>query len=91
MSNTLGAQQIIYGWIERGMKKGHQLVTKSQGISHEDLEFIDSHSTVTPVSMSSFRECNRFFQLPSGRLAFNYVKNIGKDGGLFRVCKLGKP
>ncbi len=79
MSSTLGAQQIIYGWIERGMKKGHQLVTKSQGISQEDLEYIDSHSTVTPVSMSSFRECNRFFQLPSGRLAFNYVKNIGKD------------
>ncbi len=79
MSSTLGAQQIIYGWIERGMKKGHQLVTKSQGISQEDLEYIDSHSTVTPVSISSFRECNRFFQLPSGRLAFNYVKNIGKD------------
>ena len=79
MSETVKASQIIYGWIERGMKKGYQMVTHSEGISGSDLAFIDSHSTVNPYNMATFKECNRFFELPSGKLAFNYSKNIGKD------------
>ena len=79
MSETVKGGQVIYGWIERGAKKGHQMVTHSEGISSGDLAFIDSHSTVNPYNMAVFKECNRFFELPSGKLAFNYVKNIGKD------------
>lgn len=79
MSEIIKASQIIYGWVEKGSKKGHQLVAKSSAVEEEDIRFLDIHSIPASLNNIIFKDCRRFFKLPSGKYAFNYVKNIGKD------------
>ncbi len=79
MSSIVKGSQVIYGWVEKGSKKGHQLVTKSAGVEDIDIQFLDTHSLPASLDNTTFRECRRFFDLPDGKFAFNYIKNIGKD------------
>lgn len=79
MSEIIKGSQIIYGWVEKGSKKGHQLVAKSSETEEEDIQFLDIHSIPASLNNITFKYCRRFFKLPSGKYAFNYVKNIGKD------------
>lgn len=79
MSSIVRGSQIIYGWVEKGSKKGHQLVTKSPNVEDIDISFLDTHSLPASLDNTNFRECRRFFMLPDGKFAFNYIKNIGKD------------
>ncbi|MGP6238963.1 hypothetical protein ACNF40_00920 [Cuniculiplasma sp. SKW4] len=79
MSSLVKGSQAIYGWVEKGSKKGHQLVTKSAYVDDIDLQFLENHSLPASLDNTTFKECRRFFNLPDGKFAFNYIKNIGKD------------
>ena len=79
MSVTIQAVQLIFGWVDRGTSRGHQLVTLSGGVQKEDIDFLQIHSLPASIDNLKFQECRRFFFVPSGKVAFNYVKNIGKD------------
>lgn len=79
MSSLVKGSQVIYGWVEKGSKKGHQLVTKSADVDDIDIQFLDNHSLPASLDNTTFKECRRFFNLPDGKFAFNYIKNIGKD------------
>ena len=79
MSNQVSAEQLIFGWVDRGSSRGYQLVTKSNGTRQDDLDYLQKHSLPSSLDNLTFRECRRLFSLPSGNLAFNYVKGIGKD------------
>ena len=79
MSDIIKCSQIVYGWVEKGSKKGHQMVAKSSAVDESDIQFLDLHSIPASLNNVTFKECRRFFKLPNGKYAFNYIKNIGKD------------
>ena len=79
LSSLVKGSQVIYGWVEKGSRKGHQLVTKSSDVEDVDIQFLENHSLPASLDNTTFKECRRFFNLPDGKFAFNYIKNIGKD------------
>jgi hypothetical protein len=79
LSEIIKGSQVVYGWVEKGSKKGHQMVTKSSAVEESDIQFLDNHSIPASLNNITFKECRRFFKLPNGKYTFNYIKNIGKD------------
>lgn len=73
------ATQVLYGWMEIKGKSGFQLISMSSSLNQRDHEFLEKYSI--PLNTDNLRvtECRRFFQLPSGKIAVNFIKNIGKD------------
>lgn len=58
-------------------RKGYQVVAKSQGVTSEEVGFLESYGIPIALNPEAFTEGRRLFRLPSGRLGFNYLKNMG--------------
>jgi len=58
-------------------RKGYQVVAKSQGVTKEEVAFLESYGIPIALNPEVFTEGRRLFRLPSGRLGFNYLKNMG--------------
>lgn len=79
MTDSIGAEQVIYGWAGTDTRKGYQIVAASGGMSEEDLRYIDQNPLPVSFVPGSFDNCIRKYLLPSGGLAYSYVKNAGRD------------
>jgi hypothetical protein len=77
--SQFSADQIIYGWVNKKGKSGFQYITASSTLSEKDLSFLDKNNLPEGSDYLSKSEGRRLLILPSGKIAANYIKNIGKD------------
>ncbi len=73
------ADQVLYGWAEKKGRSGYQFITQSTSLSEDDFNHIEKYSIPMGLNNITFKEGRRLLTLPSGKIAMNYVKNIGKD------------
>ncbi len=73
------ADQVLYGWAEKKGRSGYQFITQSTSLSEDDFNHIEKYSIPMGLNNITFKEGRRLLRLPSGKIAMNYVKNIGKD------------
>ncbi len=76
---SIVADQVLYGWAEKKGRSGYQFITQSSSLSEEDFSYIEKYSIPIGLNNIAFKESRRLLTLPSGKVAMNYVKNIGKD------------
>ena len=76
---SIVADQVLYGWAENKGRSGYQFVTQSASLIEEDFDFLEKYSIPVGLNNTTFREGRRLLSLPSGKIAMNYIKNIGKD------------
>lgn len=79
MENAVFGEQVIFGWVDWRGKSGFHFITSSCSLDQSDYDYMSKYSL--PVNSESLHivECRRLFVLPSGKIAMNYVKDIGKD------------
>ena len=73
------ADQVLYGWAEKKGRSGYQFITQSTSLGEDDFNHIEKYSIPMGLNNITFKEGRRLLTLPSGKIAMNYVKNIGKD------------
>ncbi|MHB1439151.1 MAG: hypothetical protein ACYCSO_01640 [Cuniculiplasma sp.] len=77
--NSVSADQVLYGWAENRGKSGFQFISSSSALVEDDFRFLEKHSLPFGMDNLKFKEGRRLMLLPSGKVAMNFVKNIGKD------------
>ncbi|MHB8361332.1 MAG: hypothetical protein ACYDAO_08965 [Thermoplasmataceae archaeon] len=71
--------QAIFAWVDKKGQLGHQFVSKSSGLTSDEVSFLQNFNTPVSLDNLNFKECIRFFSLPSGRMCINLVKSLGRD------------
>ena len=79
MENKIVADQAIFGWVDWKGRSGFQFITSSSSLEQLDYDYLSKYSLPANALGVKITSCRRLFVLPSGKIAMNYVKNIGKD------------
>lgn len=79
MKDTVECNQLLYGWAGGRTGRGYQTVAVSSGLQQEDIKYIESHPLPVSFIPGSFDSCFRKYTLPTGKIAFSFIKNAGKD------------
>ncbi len=79
MSEKSECQQLLYGWSGSGTRKGYQTIAVTPGTPRKDIEYMDLHPLPVSFSPGEMESCTRRYTLPSGNIAYSFVKSSGTD------------